>query len=472
MRAQHTARSAVAGTTARAAPQACDMDAASPRSLPALHRLLAHAEAAALLRTHPRPIVAAALRAELDVLRRDRRAFAPAPFFAAARTRLDRAARPGLTRVINATGVVLHTNLGRAPLPEAALAAIAAEAGSYCNLELDLETGTRGDRHAACAALLAELTGAEAALVVNNGAAAMLLALTALAAGGEAVVSRGELVEIGGGFRIPDVIRQGGARLVEVGTTNRTRLADYAAAIGPETRLLLRVHPSNYRITGFTGAPSPAELATLGRAHGLATLEDLGSGALFDLARLGLPPEPTLARSVAAGFDLVAASGDKLLGGPQAGLLVGQRAAVARCAAHPLMRALRPGKLVLAALEAVLRLYRDPDGVVGAIPALAMLGTPLETLAARAERLRALLPPGAESVAGHSLVGGGALPDAALPTCCVALPAGGALVQRLRAGRPPVIARVAQGRLLLDMRTVPDAAIAELAAALRTALAP
>jgi L-seryl-tRNA(Ser) seleniumtransferase len=282
-------------------------------------------------------------------------------------------------------------------------------------------------------------------------------------------------VEIGGGFRIPDVIRQGGARLVEVGTTNRTRIGDYAEAIGPRTRLLLRVHPSNYRITGFTATPPVAEISALARARGLLSVEDLGSGALFDVSRFGLPREPTMADAVAAGFDLVVASGDKLLGGPQAGLLVGGREAVARCAAHPLMRALRPGKLVLAALEAVLRLYRDPDRVVQAMPVLAMLGASEEELAARAEALVALLPAGvAEVVPGHSLVGGGALPEARLPTRLVALHArpADALAARLRAGRPAVVARIAEGRVLLDPRTVAEEEIEALAAAVTQAVAP
>jgi L-seryl-tRNA(Ser) seleniumtransferase len=447
------------------------MDAADPRALPALHRLLASAEAAGVLRDHPRPRVADAMRAELAALRSAGVPFAEAAFHAAVRARLAAQARPGLRRVINATGVVLHTNLGRAPLPAAALAAIAAEAAGYCNLELTLEHGTRGDRHAACAALLVELTGAESAIVVNNGAAAVLLALTALAAGGDAIVSRGELVEIGGGFRIPDVIRQGGARLVEVGTTNRTRIADYAAAIGKETRLLLRVHPSNYRIAGFTAAPAPAEIAALARSHGLPAVEDLGSGALFDLSGLGLPREPAMADSVAAGFDVVAASGDKLLGGPQAGLLVGRREAVARLAAHPLMRALRPGKLVLAALEAVLRLYRDPARLPECVPVLRMLAEPVASVAARAGRLRALVPAGTLTE-GHSLVGGGALPEARIPTRLVALPVAGAaeLAARLRCGTPPVMARVAGGQVLIDLRTVAEEEVDALAAALLSAL--
>jgi L-seryl-tRNA(Ser) seleniumtransferase len=449
--------------------------AVSPRrALPAMHRLLAMPEAVALLAAWPRPVVLAALRAGLDRLRQAGQPFAPAPFFAAIRATLD--AAPGLARVLNATGVVLHTNLGRAPLPAAALAAVAEAARGYCNLEMDLATGGRGDRHAGCAALLRELTGAEAALVVNNGAAAVLLALSALAAGGEAVVSRGELVEIGGGFRIPDVIRQGGARLVEVGTTNRTRIADYAAAIGPETRALLRVHQSNYRILGFTSAPGPAELVALARDRGVFALEDLGSGALADLAAFGLPAEPTMAASVAAGFDLVCCSGDKLLGGPQAGLILGRAEAVARCARHPLMRALRPDKLVLAALEAALRLYLDPAGLPASVPALAMLAATPVTLAARAARLQAMLGGVAMVVTGDSVVGGGSLPGTMLPSALVALQPPGLspedLAGRLRQGRPPLLGRIRDGRLVLDVRTLADAEIEEAAAAIRAALAP
>jgi L-seryl-tRNA(Ser) seleniumtransferase len=444
------------------------MDYFNPRALPAMHRLLALPEAAALLARHPRAAVAAALRAELDALRRDGGGYSAARVFAAAQAALEAAARPGLRRVINATGVVLHTNLGRAPLPQAAMAALL---GGTCNLELDLETGRRGRRHAACAALLAELTGAEDAVVVNNGAAAMLLAMTALAAGGEAVVSRGELVEIGGGFRIPDVIRQGGARLAEVGTTNRTRLGDYAGAIGPDTRVLLRVHRSNFSITGFTAAPDPAAIAALAREHGLLSLVDLGSGAMVDLARHGLPAEPTLGQAVAQGFDLVVASGDKLLGGPQAGLVLGRAAVMARLAAHPLMRALRPDKLTLAALEATLRLYRDPDAAWRSVPVLAMLSAPVAAVRERAARLLALLPEGAGELAeGTSLVGGGSLPGIELPSCLVAMagPAE-ALAARLRQGDPAVMARIAGGRLLLDLRTVADAEVPALAGAIRAA---
>ncbi|RYJ00374.1 MAG: L-seryl-tRNA(Sec) selenium transferase, partial [Acetobacteraceae bacterium] len=288
------------------------MDDPDPRRrLPALHRLLDAPAGAALLAAHPRAAVVAALRVALEAARLRPDESDEAGLLATATAALGPV--PGLRRVLNATGVVLHTGLGRAPLAPAALAAIAGFAGGYANLELELESGRRGDRHAGCAALLRELTGAEAALVVNNGAAAVLLALSALAAGGEAVVSRGELVEIGGGFRIPEVIAQGGARLVEVGTTNRTRLADFAAAIGPATRVLLRVHPANYRILGFSEAVPPAALAGLAHEHGLLAIEDLGSGALADLGRFGLPREPTLAEQlVAAGRHHVEAGGDAL----------------------------------------------------------------------------------------------------------------------------------------------------------------
>jgi L-seryl-tRNA(Ser) seleniumtransferase len=457
-------------------PDAAEATDAPRRGLPAMHRLLAAPEAEALLAAgHPRARLAATMRAELAALRRAGAAFAAAPFFAAVGAALEAEAAPGLRRVLNATGVVLHTNLGRAPLAAAALRAVAETGRGYCNLETDLETGGRGDRHAACAALLRGLTGAEAALVVNNGAAAVLLALSALVAGGEAVVSRGELVEIGGGFRIPDVIRQGGARLVEVGTTNRTRIGDYAAAIGPETRALLRVHRSNYRILGFTAAPEPAELVALARERGVCALEDLGSGALLDLSAFGLPREPTLADSVAAGFDLVCCSGDKLLGGPQAGLLVGRAGPVARCARHPLMRALRPDRMTLAALEATLRLYGDPARARAAVPALAMLALPEAALAERAARLRELIGgAAAELIAGESLVGGGSLPGVAPPTRLVALRAPGlgaeALARRLRHARPPLLARIAEGRVLLDPRTLAEAEIEEAAAAVRAAL--
>lgn len=433
------------------------------RALPALHRLLDAPEAAALLAAHGRAELAAALRGALDVARAAGIVPGTEALLAAAAGRLA----PSPLRVLNATGVVLHTNLGRAPLAPAALAAMREVGSGYCALELDLDTGRRGDRHAGCAALLRDLTGCEDAVVVNNGAAALLLALSALAGGGEAICSRGELVEIGGGFRIPEVVAQGGARLVEVGTTNRTRLADYARAIGPGTRALLRVHPSNYRILGFTEAPDPAALAALARERGVAAIEDLGSGAMFDLSPLGLPREPTVADSIRAGFDIVTASGDKLLGGPQAGLILGRREAVAACARHPLMRALRPDKATLAALEATLRLHRDPQRALREVPALRMLALPLEELERRAALLAAAMP-GAAVEPGESLVGGGALPLARLPTRLVALPGDGeALARRFRAAPPALLGRLERGRLLLDPRTLAEGELPEAAALLR-----
>ncbi len=428
-----------------------------------------------LVHVRGRDPVADAMRKELAALRKAGESFDARQFFAALEARLG--AAEGVRRVLNATGVVLHTNLGRAPLAGPAIAAMTEVARGYCSLEMDLESGRRGDRFGGATALLRELTGCETALVVNNGAAAVLLALSAVASGGEAIVSRGELVEIGGGFRIPEVVAQGGARLVEVGTTNRTRLPDYEHAIGPDARVILRVHPSNYRILGFTEAPEPARLAALARERGLVSVEDLGSGALLDLARVGLPGERGLRQAVADGFDLVAASGDKLLGGPQAGLLLGREDAIARCARHPLMRALRPDKATLAALEATLRLHRDPELALREVPALRMMAEGAESLSRRAQTLLTLLPEAAraEAVAGDSLVGGGALPLARLPTTLVALHpenmTAEELAARLRRSRPPLVARLERGRLLLDPRTLAEGEIGDAARAVAEALA-
>lgn len=368
-----------------------------------------------------------------------------------------------LQPVVNASGVVLHTNLGRAPLAPEALEAMGRAAG-YCNLEYDLERGARGHRHDLVEGLLCELTGAEAGLVVNNNAAAVLLALAALARGREVVVSRGELVEIGGAFRIPEVMVQGGCRLREVGTTNKTHPADYERAIGPDTALLLRVHASNYRILGFTAAVPTADLVALGRRHGVPVLEDLGSGSLVDLRRLGLGHEPTVPEVVGAGVDLVTFSGDKLLGGPQAGILVGRREAVGACARHPLMRALRPDKVTLAALEATLALYRDPERAFRRVPALAMLALTAEELRPRADALAGALKAelGAAALVAvrqdRSEVGGGALPLQDLPTWVVEVrrPSGGVSgwEAALRRFRPPVVARVHEDALVFDPRTL------------------
>jgi L-seryl-tRNA(Ser) seleniumtransferase len=354
-------------------------------------------------------------------------------------------------------------------------------AQSYCNLEFDLETGGRGARAQAVESLLFELTGAEAALVVNNAAAAVLLGLSALAGGGEVIVSRGELVEIGGGFRIPDVIRQGGAQLVEVGTTNKTRIEDYAAAVTPDTRVLLKVHQSNYRIIGFTEETQLEALAELARARDLILMHDLGGGALIDLQGLGRMHEPTVQDCLKAGADIVAFSGDKLMGGPQAGLLVGAERAIAPLRRHPLMRALRVDKMSLAALEATLRLYRDPEMAIRRIPALRMLAQTDAALHARAQRLAQLLDGTAEVKveASQGYAGGGALPEQRLASWAVTLSVGklahgelapDALAAQLRAGRPGVVGRVGGGALILDMLTVADEDVIELAAAVRAAL--
>jgi L-seryl-tRNA(Ser) seleniumtransferase len=377
--------------------------------------------------------------------------------------------RPSLRRVLNATGVVVHTNLGRAPLAEAARAAVARAAAGSSNLELDLRSGERASRHDHVEGLLRELTGAEAAVAVNNCAAAVLLAVAALAGPGrEVVVSRGQLIEIGGGFRMPEVIAQAGARLVEVGTTNRTRLADYRAALGPDTGAILRAHPSNFRALGFVEDVAVEPLCALG----VPLIDDVGSGVL-DEGVAALAGEPPVRRSVRAGAALVAFSGDKLLGGPQAGLLVGRRDAVAACRSHPLARAVRIDKLSLAALEATLALYRDPAHARAAIPVLAMLELGEAELGARAARLAAAV--GGEVVASVARVGGGALPLLELPGPAVALDPGpdgaDALAARLRTGDPAVAGRIEAGRVILDPRTLAPSELDACAAAVREALA-
>jgi L-seryl-tRNA(Ser) seleniumtransferase len=451
------------------------------RALPQVQRLLEHPRAHALAELHSRDETVAALRQALD---QARQALLSGVLHVApdedalldrAETALAQAAQPVLRRVINATGIVLHTNLGRAPMPAAALEAVMQIGQGYSNLEFDLAKGQRGSRTQGVEPLLRELTGAEAGLAVNNAAAAVLLALSALAGGGEVIVSRGELVEIGGGFRIPDVIRQGGAKLVEVGTTNRTRLADYAAAITSETCVLLKVHQSNYRVVGFTAETSLQELSGLARERGLILMHDLGGGALADLRRLGRPYEPTVRESLEAGADLVAFSGDKLMGGPQAGLLAGRRAAIDPLRKHPLLRAVRLDKMTLAALEATLRLYRDPARAVVGVPALAMLAQGLDQLRARAERLAAVLPvkAGARIEASTAFTGGGALPGEAMQSWSVRLegPEPEALSVRLRAARPAVVGRIVDGALILDMLTVRDDELDALAEGLNAALA-
>jgi L-seryl-tRNA(Ser) seleniumtransferase len=404
------------------------------------------------------PLAIEAARTVLDRAREEIRSGADPgdlPGRLAAELRAVRA--PSLRRVLNATGVIVHTNLGRAPLAEEAIAQVVETARGYSNLELDLTEGTRGSRQDHVAALLRRLTGADAALVVNNNAAAVLLALAALGEGREVVVSRGELIEIGDGFRIPDVLMRSGARLVEVGTTNRTRAKDYEKAVGPDTALLLRVHQSNFRVVGFTELPRLEELAAVARRHGLPLVDDQGSGALLDL-----PGEPTAKESLAAGADLVCFSGDKLLGGPQAGIVVGRADLVERLRRHPLQRAVRADKLTLAALEGTLRLYLDtPER----IPVLRMLAQDTATVRARAERLASLVGGSVEETVGR--VGGGALPLAELPSFACAVEE--SLAAPLRHGEPPVVGVVRDGKLLLDCLTLADTEIDEVAAAVSAA---
>jgi L-seryl-tRNA(Ser) seleniumtransferase len=377
--------------------------------------------------------------------------------------------------VVNATGVVLHTNLGRALLSPLAQERLLRVAAAYSNLEMDLARKERGSRYTHVEGLLRRLTGAPASLVVNNNAAAVLLALESLARGREVIVSRGELIEIGGEFRIPDIMRRSGAVLREVGTTNRTHLKDYAGAIGPETALILKVHTSNYRVVGFTADVSSRELAELGRARGVPVMEDLGSGCLVDLTRYGFPHEPTVQEAVASGVDVVSFSGDKLLGGPQAGIVVGRADLVERLARNPLNRALRIDKFTIAALEGTLYAY-EAGTALTSIPALRMLTEPLPSICRRARRLLGRLPAaarqtlGAEVVETRSQVGGGALPTVELPTAALALGAAGRgareLDEALRAGQPAVLGRLADDRLLLDCRTVLAADLPALAARL------
>jgi L-seryl-tRNA(Ser) seleniumtransferase len=400
------------------------------------------------------PLAVDAARSVIDRAREEIRAGAdPGDLHARLRDELRALRAPSLRRVLNATGVIVHTNLGRAPLAAEALAQVVDAARGYSNLELDLRSGVRGSRQDHSAALLRRLTGAEAAVVVNNNAASMLLALAALAEGREVVVSRGELIEIGDGFRIPDVLARSGARLVEVGTTNRTRARDYERAVGPETALLLRVHQSNFRVVGFAEQPRLAELADVARRHALPLLDDLGSGVLTEL-----PGEPSARESLAAGADLVCFSGDKLLGGPQAGIVVGRADLVERLRAHPLHRAVRADKLTIAALEGTLRLYLDsPERV----PVLRMLREETAAVRARAERLASLTGGAVEETVAR--VGGGALPLAEVASFACALEE--ALAAPLRDGEPPVVGIVRDGRLLLDCRTLADDEIDEAAAA-------
>jgi L-seryl-tRNA(Ser) seleniumtransferase len=426
------------------------------RDLPSVDRLLEE-RLGELEGRYGRALVVEAARRALERAREEMQAGRdPGDIAERVAAELERLLAPRLQRVLNATGVIVHTNLGRAPLADTALARVREVATGYSNVEYDLDAGARGSRQSHVAGLLRELTGAESALVVNNNAAAILLALAALAEGREAIVSRGELIEIGDGFRIPEVLSSSGAELVEVGTTNRTRAGDYEAAIGERTAVLLRVHQSNFRLVGFTERPPLAELADLAERRDLVLVDDLGSGALVEVG-----DEPTASASIAAGAHLVTFSGDKLLGGPQAGIVVGRTDLVERLRRHPLHRAVRADKLTLAALEGTLALYRASRR--GHVPVLRMLEDHPDAVRARAERLASLTGGGVEPTVAR--VGGGALPLAGIESFACALEE--ELAAPLRAGRPPVVGIVRDGRLLLDCRTLRDDEVDEAAEAVR-----
>jgi L-seryl-tRNA(Ser) seleniumtransferase len=459
------------------------------RQLPAVDALVQAVLATNAFADLPRELVVAIAREEIDGLRRElqkdtvgaqpaasRRMTTIDALTARVQTRLHGLSQPSLRPVINASGVIIQTNLGRAPLSAAALAAMAAIGGGYSNLEYDLVVGERGSRYTHLEQLLCRLTGAEAAMAVNNNAAAIYLALISLAAGREVIVSRGQAVEIGGGFRIPDVLRASGATLVEVGTTNRTYARDYAAAINERTALLLRVHSSNFRLVGFVHETPLAELVQVGQQHGVAVLDDLGSGTLLDTKPYGLAAEPTVQESVAAGADLITFSGDKLLGGPQAGLLVGRKALVEQLKRHPLARAMRCDKTTIAGLEATLHAYLRGTALRD-IPVWRMIGASLGELQRRAEQICAALVGRWGTgvvVECQSAIGGGSLPGETLPSKGVAL----SLRQRqleqiasaLRVGQPAVVARIADGQLIFDLRTVDPAHDQQLITAIQTAL--
>jgi L-seryl-tRNA(Ser) seleniumtransferase len=450
------------------------MDETQLRSLPAVERVLAalrHGGPAA-----PHAIAVAAVRGVLDRLRVEVRAGVPAPAFESvveqARAAVELAARPSLRPVINASGVILQTNLGRAPLGERAIAAMEAVARGYSNLEFDLDAGERGSRHDHVRDLIRRTTGAEDGIVVNNNAAALLMVLQVFARDRDVIVSRGQAVEIGGGFRIPDVLLQSGARLVEVGTTNRTYARDYAAAITPETAAILRVHTSNFRVVGFTAEASTPDLAAICRERGILLLDDLGSGCLVDTARFGLVHEPTVQESLAAGSDLTMFSGDKLLGGPQCGIIAGKAALVETLRRHPLARALRVDRLTIAALNATLLSYVEGREAED-LPIWRMLGLDEKGLKRRASRWARAAGEAGSVVRDRSMVGGGSLPGEGVATWCVAIrPPGGSerFAASLRSGDPPVVARIADDAVLLDPRTVAPADDAVVAGAIASAL--
>jgi L-seryl-tRNA(Ser) seleniumtransferase len=432
------------------------------RDLPSVSTLLETDGIRALLERHPRPIVVDAIRSAIDAARAaDTSRRTEQQWVATVASAVEKTDRPSLRRVINATGIVLHTNLGRAPLAKSAVEAIERIARGFSNLEFDIETGKRGSRYSHCVSLLQQLTGAEDALVVNNCAAALVLALNALANKKEVLVSRGELVEIGGSFRIPEIMARSGAKLVEVGTTNRTHDDDYRRAITPRTAAIVKVHRSNFAIEGFTADVSLDRLAFIAAEHGLPVLHDLGSGLMLSLDDYGLRGEPTAAKSLASGASLVLMSGDKLLGGPQGGIILGSANLMAKLRRNPFARAMRVDKLTLSALEATLRLYLEPERALVEIPVLAMLTASVSTLRDRAESIRTRLSQrgiAVEVVGSSASVGGGAFPTTEIPSIALSLSVNAERAEAmLRAGDPAVIGHISEGRLLLDLRSViPD----------------
>jgi len=449
------------------------------RTLPSVSALLETNEVRALLDRMPRSVVVDAIRRTIDAARSSPSTAPTEPrtWAQAVSAAVDQSMRPSLRRVLNGTGVVLHTNLGRAPLARAAIDAVSRVASGFSNVEFDIERGERGSRYVHCAALLRELTGAEDALVVNNCAAALVLSLNTVADGRDAIVSRGELIEIGGSFRIPDIMAKSGARLVEVGTTNRTNVDDYRRALGAETGVIVKVHRSNFALSGFVAEASSAELGALAAEARVAMLHDLGSGLLVSLDQFGLAGEPTASDAIRLGGAnvIVTMSGDKLLGGPQAGLILGSRSRLDAIRKNPLTRSYRVDKLTLAALEATLSLYRDPAIAMQEIPALAQLTCSVDGLRKRAgdivngiggEAARAI-----EVVDSEASVGGGAFPTARIPSVALAISGrADAIEQRLRAGDPALICRVADGRVLIDVRTILPSEDTQVVTALRAAL--
>ncbi len=461
------------------------------REIPSVDEILSRQEVSELLTIHPRTVVVEAIRRGLGQLRQDiltcsdlsnvkENLFAFEHLLSLFQKEIDLQVQPRLRRVINATGIVIHTNLGRAPLHPFALKQMVEVAKAYSNLEYDLERGERGNRYSHVENILCRLSGAESALVVNNNAGAVLLCLNTMAEGKEVVISRGELVEIGGAFRIPDVMKRSGAFLKEVGTTNRTHLDDYQRAIGPETALLLKVHPSNFRVMGFTSEVSLEALVQLGREQHLPVMEDLGSGCFVDLSRYGLEKEPTVQEAIRTGVDVITISGDKLLGGPQAGIILGKKDLLDSIKANPLTRALRIDKLTLAALESTLLLYTDEKRAVAEIPTLRMLGLNMRKLKSRGRRLLKRLQGKIEQTIQMTLkeevsqVGGGALPQQELPTIVLSIQSSDRsanhLEEKLRKANPPVISRIRKEELLFDMRTVSDEEIPLLAEGIEKAL--